>query len=76
MQDPKWREENVGATLQKELKQHMREKHPEKKVRVNKSGCLGKCRMGVNAVIYPEGEWISQLNLEDIDKIKRELINE
>lgn len=28
-----------------------------KDVRVNKSGCLGKCEQGISCVVYPDGIW-------------------
>ena len=38
-------------------------------VRVNKSGCLGQCGYGPNAVIYPENTWASELHVEDIAEL-------
>lgn len=32
-------------------------------------GCLGPCFDGPNLVIYPEGEWLSHVQLTDIDAI-------
>lgn len=39
------------------------------KVRVNKSGCLGRCDKGPLMVVYPEGTWYTYLDEEDIDEI-------
>lgn len=39
------------------------------KVRVNKSGCLGRCDKGPVAVVYPEGVWYSYVDEEDIHEI-------
>jgi (2Fe-2S) ferredoxin len=39
------------------------------KVRVNKSGCLGRCDQGPVAVVYPEGVWYSYVDEEDIQEI-------
>lgn len=55
-------EEDVGLTLQQKVKKHFKETNPEKKIRINKSGCLGKCKHGVNAVHYPSGTWLEKLN--------------
>ena len=38
-------------------------------IRVNKSGCLGRCAGGPILVIYPEGVWYSYVDLADIDEI-------
>jgi (2Fe-2S) ferredoxin len=40
-----------------------------KKIRINKSGCLDRCELGPVMVIYPEGVWYSFKNSEDIDEI-------
>jgi len=41
----------------------------EGKVRVNKSGCLGRCELGPIIVIYPEGVWYTYETTQDIDEI-------
>jgi (2Fe-2S) ferredoxin len=38
-------------------------------IRVNKAGCLGRCKLGKVMVIYPEGLWYHYDTQEDIDKI-------
>ena len=38
-------------------------------VRVNKSGCLGRCACGPSLVIYPEGTWYRYQTEADIDEI-------
>jgi len=46
------------------------------KIRVTKSGCLGRCKLGPCAVIYPEGVWYRYENEKDIKTIIDEhLIN-
>lgn len=46
------------------------------KVRVSKSGCLGRCSQGPCVVIYPEGIWYKCDTSEDIHKIIEEhLVN-
>lgn len=39
------------------------------KIRVSQSGCLGRCSLGPNLVIYPEGVWYNYQTKEDIDQI-------
>lgn len=41
-----------------------------KTVRINASGCLGYCERGIAAVIYPEGQWLLDLNNDDDQKIQ------
>ncbi len=53
------------------LKDRLRELnvHGEGKIRISKSGCLGRCALGPCIVIYPEGVWYNYGSFEDIDKI-------
>jgi (2Fe-2S) ferredoxin len=41
------------------------------KVRVNKSGCLGKCESGMACVAYPQGEWALKVTPEDLPALER-----
>lgn len=43
--------------------------HGPGKIRVSKSGCLGRCSSGPCIVIYPEGIWYSYSSFADIDEI-------
>ena len=43
-------------------------------IRINKSGCLNKCKLGPAIVIYPQGFWYYNVNLKDIDEIIEESI--
>jgi (2Fe-2S) ferredoxin len=43
--------------------------HGPKKIRVSKTGCLGRCGSGPLLAIYPEGVWYSYATFEDIDEI-------
>jgi (2Fe-2S) ferredoxin len=38
-------------------------------IRVNASGCLDRCELGPNMVIYPEGVWYHYDNADDVDEI-------
>ncbi|MDX2222196.1 MAG: (2Fe-2S) ferredoxin domain-containing protein [Rhodospirillaceae bacterium] len=40
-----------------------------KNVRVNTAGCLDRCELGPNMVIYPEGVWYRFDTQADIDEI-------
>ena len=48
------------------LRDAVRERGLGNEVRVNKSGCLGQCGFGPNAVIYPENTWLHELVLGDV----------
>ena len=55
--------------LQTELKIKIKDLKLNKKIRINKSGCLDRCESGPVMVIYPEGIWYSFKTSEDIDEI-------
>lgn len=38
-------------------------------VRVNSTGCLGRCEEGITAVLYPSTQWMTQLNPESADEL-------
>lgn len=39
------------------------------RVRINGSGCLGRCEEGIAAVCYPRGEWLTHLQSSDHSKV-------
>ena len=41
----------------------------EGKVRINQAGCLDRCELGADMVIYPDGVWYHYENETDIDEI-------
>ena len=41
------------------------------KVRINNSGCLGPCEKGINAVLYPEGKWFSNLTVDSVSELEQ-----
>ena len=45
-----------------------------KKVRVNSSGCLNRCKLGPIVVSYPEGSWYKISSKEDVDLFIEELL--
>ncbi len=44
------------------------------KIRVSRSGCLGRCGLGPCIVIYPEGVWYTYSSFEDLDEIIDEVL--
>src|SRR6266478_1467353 len=54
------------------LRGYMREKARQlgiESIRLNASGCLDRCELGPNLVIYPEGVWYHYETTQDIDEI-------
>lgn len=43
--------------------------HGPGKMRVSRSGCLGRCKAGPNVLIYPDGVWYTYQVSADIDEI-------
>lgn len=54
------------------LRAYMREKAKAlgiENIRINAAGCLDRCELGPNMVIYPEGVWYHYESTEDVDEI-------
>ena len=67
--------EGIGNQLKKDIKKKVKELMPnDKSIRVSTSGCMGKCKSGVAAVIYPESKWFLDLRPEDEHRVIDELI--
>ncbi len=63
-----------SVALHEYLKKKAREAglEPLRTLRVNKSGCMGRCEHGPTAVIYPLGVWYHYETREDLDEILHE----
>ncbi len=65
-----------GVEIRNEFKKRLRELGLSKTIRANSSGCLGACKHGAVAVVYPEGRWYGEVKLDDIEEIiQADLIN-
>jgi len=63
---------NYGASFWSDyMKRRIREKGLTGKggIRINKTGCLGRCGDAPNIVIYPDGVWYKYYGKDDIDEI-------
>jgi len=59
------------------MKKKTKEHAPNKKIRINASGCLDHCEYGPVLVVYPDNVWYSYQSEEDVDLIIQEhLIND
>ena len=54
--------EEILATMKEEIKK----RGLNKKIRINKAGCLDMCSKGVAMVVYPEGIWYGQVTKDDV----------
>ncbi len=67
--------ESFFTYLKTQLKAH--HLHGPGKIRVSKSGCLGRCDLGPCIIIYPAGIWYTYTSFADIDEIiQRALIKD
>ena len=75
---------SCGGSGGEELKQKVKKacskfKGADSSIRVNSSGCLGRCEEGIAAVLYPAGEWFTHIKNDDegaaflIDMLKQRL---
>lgn len=46
----------------------------ESKIRINASGCMGRCSEGPVLVVYPSGIWYSYKSQEDVDNILQAIL--
>ena len=67
---------HIGTQIRSNLKQEIIKRNLNQDIRINKSGCLGKCSQGPCLVIYPNQEWKFNLEIEDGEEIINKLITE
>lgn len=46
------------------------------KIRVSRTGCLGRCAEGPCVAVYPQGNWYRYQNLEELDLILKHYTEE
>ncbi len=52
------------------LKSWTKEQGFKTKIRVNRSGCLGKCESGIACVAYPGADWALKVTPEELPAIE------
>ena len=58
-----------GLEIRNKFVEELRKKKLNNQVRANKSGCLSTCLFGPVVVIYPQGIWYKNVNLDDVLEI-------
>ena len=58
-----------GAEVRDALKQALRDRGLRKLYRDGECTCMGLCRDGVNAVIWPEGTYLAGLTVADVPRL-------
>lgn len=62
-----------GEKICEALKHAVKEAGLKGRVRVARSGCLDLCEQGPNALVYPDGEWLSGMSLADVPGLVKKL---
>lgn len=58
---------NRGSEALKDaLKSALKDRGLKGRVRVSSSGCLGRCELGPNVMVFPDGTWFSGVREEDL----------
>tara|TARA_B100000427_G_scaffold268337_1_gene234288 strand:+ start:602 stop:871 length:270 start_codon:yes stop_codon:yes gene_type:complete len=66
----------IGTSIRMNLKREIVSRKLNKEIRINRSGCLGKCSQGPCLVIYPQGDWHFNTKVEECEKIIDQLVSE
>jgi (2Fe-2S) ferredoxin len=66
---------NGSIEIHAELKEYVRSKGLNKKIRIVKSGCLDYCGLGPILCIEPEHAWYKGVKKEDLKQIKEKWID-
>lgn len=66
-----------GKEIREKIKSKIVELGLHKSIRVNSAGCLGFCKHGPVAVVYPDANWYGNIKLSDVDEIiESDLLND
>jgi NADH:ubiquinone oxidoreductase subunit E len=58
-----------GDAVRDALKDELRKRNVRQLYRDGQCSCMGLCREGVNAVIWPEGTYLAGLSVSDIPRL-------
>jgi (2Fe-2S) ferredoxin len=65
---------NGGSVeLHAKLKEMVKERGLGKQIRVSKSGCLDRCGLGPNIMVFPDNTWYSGVTETDLESIVAEI---
>ena len=65
---------DVAKEFRKSVKDKVKALSDDPKIRVNGSGCLGQCNEGISCVIYPGGDWTTNLRPGNEDLIVEKIL--
>lgn len=58
-----------GDAIREALKEALKKRGLNKRIRANKAGCLDQCEHGVTMVVYPEAVWYGFVTMADVEEI-------
>lgn len=65
-----------GSEILQQFKRRLNELGLSQTIRSSSSGCLGACKHGPVAIVYPQGTWYGKLTVDNIEQIiQSDLIN-
>ncbi len=56
-----------AVELREMIRKEIEKNYERFEVKISKSGCLGQCKEGINAVCYPEGKWFKCLSKDTVE---------
>jgi (2Fe-2S) ferredoxin len=65
-----------SAGLHKQLKEMVKAKGLRVRVRASQSGCMDRCELGPNVMIFPDNIWLTKVGEEDLAGIVAYLAGE
>ena len=58
-----------SVAIRDALKRYVKENGLKGKVRVSQSGCMDLCSQGPNVMVFPDGIWYKDVQMEDVPTI-------
>lgn len=58
-----------SAAIHSALKEAVKARGLNQKVRVSRSGCMDRCGRGINVLVFPDGIWYSDVSESDVNTI-------
>ena len=58
-----------SAAMQKKLKEYVKSRGLNKKIRVSRAMCFGLCEIGPNLAVFPDNVWYNGVKEEDLPRI-------
>jgi sirohydrochlorin cobaltochelatase len=62
-----------SVDIARAFKERVKERGAKARVRVSRTLCLGRCRIGPNVAILPDNVWYHAVTLADVDAILEQL---